>query len=295
MKALLLICAFLFLSHADHVVFIHNVGTKSHLILMKPLMEELLNRKHKVTSIIYGSVTLTHENYTEIVISSDMDKFYSDLSKQVMQKGGGNALNPSMWLWAYNMYSERMKDMASEQFKSDKVKDMIKLKQKVDAVVIVFPWNAVFAELFNCPIIAFSPNVPLTVFMKGSTQRDNPSIKPFPAVPFIEPMNFRNRLLNHFMIQIATAFIEWQTNGIFGYQQEYLRKELGLTVSHPDVILRERSSITIACSHPLTQGAWQNLPNVIEVRRRNPQLDAVIEISEFPNPSYTLHRLEGST
>ena len=138
MKAILLTFALLCLSLADHVVFIHNVGTKSHLILMEPLMEELLKRKHRVTSIIFDTVKLTHENYTEVVLPSDMDKLYSDMSKQVMQKGGGNVLSPSMWLWAYNMYSERMKDMASDQFKSEKVVDMIKSKQKVDAVVIVF-------------------------------------------------------------------------------------------------------------------------------------------------------------
>ena len=50
------------------VLFVHNMGTTSHLITMKPIVEELLRRNHSVTSIFFQSIDVSHENYTEIVL-----------------------------------------------------------------------------------------------------------------------------------------------------------------------------------------------------------------------------------
>ena len=47
-----------------HVVFYHNWGTKSHLIQISPLVEELLDRGHDVTSVLYDTLKVKHENYT---------------------------------------------------------------------------------------------------------------------------------------------------------------------------------------------------------------------------------------
>ena len=44
------------------------MGTTSHLITMKPIVEELLRRNHSVTSIFFQSIDISHENYTEIVL-----------------------------------------------------------------------------------------------------------------------------------------------------------------------------------------------------------------------------------
>merc|ERR1712222_90320 len=89
---------FLSLANAHHVLFVHSFGTKSHLILMKPLIEELLAKDHQVTSIFFNSIKINHTNYTEIVVPSKMDDFYASMSKRVAS-GGGNVMNPSFWLW----------------------------------------------------------------------------------------------------------------------------------------------------------------------------------------------------
>ena len=50
------------------ILFVHNMGTRSHLITLKPIVEELLRRNHSVTSIFFQSIDVSHENYTEILL-----------------------------------------------------------------------------------------------------------------------------------------------------------------------------------------------------------------------------------
>merc|ERR1712222_228039 len=120
---------FLSLANAHHVLFVHSFGTKSHLILMKPLIEELLAKDHQVTSIFFNSIKI-----------------------------------------------------------------------------------------------------------------------------------------NHAMMFFGKHFMDWQSNALLAYQKEYLKDEVGLEVS-PTIgtVLREHISLVLSCSHPITHGAWQYLPNVVQV------------------------------
>ena len=60
--------------------------------------------------------------------------------------------------------------------------------------------------------------------------------------------------------------MNWHTTSMFNHQKEFLRSFFGLESRDPATILRERSALLLSGSHPLTHGAWQYLPNVIEVR-----------------------------
>ena len=51
-----------------HILFFHNMGTRSHLIAMGGLAEGLVQYGHKVTAVFYAKSKLDHENYTEILI-----------------------------------------------------------------------------------------------------------------------------------------------------------------------------------------------------------------------------------
>ena len=231
---------------------------------MKPLIEELLAKDHQVTSIFFNSVKIDHPNYTEIVIPSKMDEFYSTISKRLM-KEGGNLMNPYTWWWAYKLYEDNMKDMALEMLSEEVIK-LIKAKPKIDALITFMSSNALYAEIFDCPLINFSPAGPIILFMTGSGNVINHSVQPYLAGPCIEPMTFAQRLGNHAIMFFGKHFIDWQANALFGYQKEYLKDEVGLEVSDSETILRERISLVISSSHPITHGAWQFLPNVIEVR-----------------------------
>ena len=133
---------------AHHVLFVHSMGTKSHLILMKPLIEELLAKDHQVTSIFFSTLKIDHPNYNEIVVPSKMDDFYASMSKR-LASGGGSVMNPAFWFWLYNFYQENMKEMALDAL-SDEVIDMISAETKIDAVITFMPGNAFFAEIFDC-------------------------------------------------------------------------------------------------------------------------------------------------
>ena len=145
----LVLLLFFSLANSYHVLFVHNMGTRSHLITLKPLIEESLGRGHKVTSIFFNSVQLSHENYTEIVIPCVMDKLMEEGSKKLMEKGGTNIFNPSLWLWAYNMYQDYMEELALDVLSPEPVRELIKRKPKIDVVVTPIPNMAVFAEIFD--------------------------------------------------------------------------------------------------------------------------------------------------
>ena len=85
-------------------------------------------------------------------------------------------------------------------------------------------------------------------------------------MPFIEPMSFLNRLANHAMIHFLSMFMDWQASSLYKYQKQFLRSELDIAVVHPGITMREKLALVVAASHPLTHGAWQYAPNVVEVR-----------------------------
>ena len=169
-----------------------------------------------------------------------------------------------MWWWAYNYHKNTTKHMALNLVQPERVQDLIRQRPKMDAMVTMMQGNAIFADIFNCPIINFSP-FPVHFNMLGTTNVINYNIQPFPLMPLIEPMAFLDRLLSSSVSIGTTLYMSWHTSSLFTHQQEFLRNTLGLESRDPKTILRERSALLLSGSHPITHGAWQYLPNVIEV------------------------------
>ena len=253
------------IAFTHHVLFVHNFGTKSHLILMKPLAEELLKRGHKVSSIFFKPTGLQHENYTEMVIPSQFDAVMGAYSKKSMEKGQSE-YNPFFWIWAMGFYAEKMEDLAMDVFKSEEVVEFIKSGSKVDAMVNMQPGNSIFAELLNCPIVQFSGVQPVPFIAMGTTNVINHSLQPYAIAPHIEPMSFVQRVQNHLLSLVTDLWIDWYHNQMFPYQKDFVLKEFGIEISHWVKTLREKCALLLACCHPITHGAWQYLPNIIEVR-----------------------------
>ena len=44
-----------------HILFFHQLGTKSHIFLQKSLVEGLLERGHQVTTVFYVKTSIVHE------------------------------------------------------------------------------------------------------------------------------------------------------------------------------------------------------------------------------------------
>ena len=62
----------------------------------------------QVTSVFFAEVGLKHENYTEIVVPNLMSAMEKEMSKMIMKEGGQNWMNPELWRWAINMWSESL-------------------------------------------------------------------------------------------------------------------------------------------------------------------------------------------
>ena len=172
-----------------------------------------------------------------------------------------------MWWWAYNYHKNTTKHMALNLVQPERVQDLIRKRPNMDVMVTMMQGNAIFADIFDCPIINFSP-FPVHINMLGTTNVINYSIQPFPLMPLIEPMDFLDRLLSTSVGIGTTLYFKFHTGSLFAHQQEFLRSSLGLESREPETILRERSALLLSGSHPITHGAWQYLPNVIEVRAK---------------------------
>ena len=160
---------------SHHILFVHTTGTKSHSIQMAPLAEELLARGHQVTGIFFNSLKLKHENYTEMVVPFDMDNIMKESSKLLMEKGGTNAYNPRLWLWAWQMWGDLLENSTRGVFENQGVNHLLESHQTVDVVITFMYSGSFFAEYFDCPIIQFSPAGPVPWLMQGTGNVFNPS------------------------------------------------------------------------------------------------------------------------
>jgi len=236
------------------------MGTRSHLIQMGALVEELLGRGHQVTTIIFGGLNMESENYTEIVLTHDFKSLVKEHSKMLMEKGGTGLFNPKIWLWSYQMRGELWETVTQACLQEEKVKQLLNSKTTVDVVITVLHSGAFFAEYFDCPIIQFSPAGPVPFQMLGTGNVMNPSIQPLLTSPFIEPLTFYQRLVNHFSIATFDISMDQTADGIHEAQRRIIPD-----IDHPKGILRRRSALVLSCSHYVTHGSWPYLPNVIEV------------------------------
>ena len=249
------------LIHGHHVLVFHNLGTKSHLILLTPIMDKLLADGNKVTAILFSSVGIQHENFTEILLPTDVDAGMVQLSKMVMHKPG--LFDPRLWKFLYEAATWDVTDVALDAVRPAQVQQLIKKRPKVDAVVTLWSTGTIFAEVFDCPIILFSPNTPFMIH--GTTNVINYSVRPLITSPFIEPMTLMQRLINHAMVFFSQQVVGYMSHQFHKHQSAFLEKELGIVVRSPDLVLEERVAIMLTASHPVTHGAWPYLPNIIEV------------------------------
>ena len=105
-------------SHGYHILMVHDMGTKSHLLQLYPIVEKLLDQGHEVTSIFYASAKIQHENYTEVLVPNMADAF-KDMGDKVMKKGGQSLINFQLWKDAITLYSEVVDDMALSTYNNE--------------------------------------------------------------------------------------------------------------------------------------------------------------------------------
>jgi len=161
-----------------HVLFYHTLGTRSHLLQYKPLVAELLTRGHKVTGVFFAEVGLKHENYTEIVVPNLMSAMEKEMSKMIMKEGGQNWMNPELWRWAINMWSESLEGITLQPLREERVRGLLDSGEKVDVMITMLHMLSGFMlDILDCPMVLFSPVGPIPFSMAGTGNTINLSIQ----------------------------------------------------------------------------------------------------------------------
>ena len=266
LRLLFVLCALgVPLCNAYHILFYHTTGTRSNLIQMQPLVEEVLNRGHKVTAILFSKFDIGHENYTEILVPNGLEKLYEGFSKYALEEGGIKPWTVKMWRTVVELWSACVEDLATLPLREEKVQKLLKTKSdhKVDLLITVFAIpGAYMADQFDCPMLIFTPVGFHTFIMEGTGNVLNWSVQPPASALNIEPLSFFERLTNHMMGNVAEKiFFRWFTKSIHHHQQG----KLGQAVRNPYDIIRDRLSIILSASHPVTHGSWPYLPHFIEL------------------------------
>ena len=89
---------------------------------------------------------------------------------------------------------------------------MIKTGKKVDVIVSV-PWMFLYLpEVFDCPLITFSPAGPIPTLLAETGNEINLSIQPLINAGHTEPMTLPQRIQNHLLgafFEVYTAVVTW--------------------------------------------------------------------------------------
>ena len=73
-KNVFLIFSLVACSNSFNILLVHELGTKSHLIQLFPIIEGLLEQGHTVNAAIFSPSKIKHENYTEIPLKNVFEK-----------------------------------------------------------------------------------------------------------------------------------------------------------------------------------------------------------------------------
>ena len=111
---------------------------------------------------------------------------------------------------------------------------MIKTNKKVDVIVSV-PWMFLYLpEVFDCPLITFSPAGPIPTLIAETGNEINLSIQPLINAGHIEPMTLPQRIQNH----LLGAFFDVYTSVVTWYAGKARERALGHSTPSFHEILR---------------------------------------------------------
>ena len=236
------------------------MGTKSHLIQLYPIVEKLLDNGHKVTGVYFNSAKIKHENYTEILLENPFEDKMAEISKMFMEKGGTSLFNFRIWKASLEAWFSVIEDMAMLPWRHPEISQLINTGRKFDAVMTL-GLDAFLADVFDCPLITWSPAGPVPIFIRGSGNVINLSVQPMVTNKCIEPMTFFQRVGNHMLKLVSDVFVSLMTSKM----NEIRTRELGYELRSEAEVMEERFSVFISNHHPVTHGSWPYLPNVVEV------------------------------
>ena len=250
------------------VLIHHSFGTKSHLIQMSPIVEGLLDSGHSVTAVIYDTLKIKHENYTEVTVPNGLEKISAKINKVFMEDGGKDTLGLINKFFrivkkANEAWTGAVEDVALQQLDVEKFQPLLKSEKKFDILIssVFYHTGAFLADKFDCPIMLFSPPGPISFVMDRTGNVINLSVQPSSMTRHIEPLGLFQRIENHMARYGELTWMNWLANSI----NHYLQAKLGKHTRHSHDIMRDRFSVILSASHPITHGSWPYLPNFVEL------------------------------
>lgn len=143
------------------------------------------------------------------------------------------------------------------------IKHIEKTNQKVDSIVLLsfFADNGFYlAHYFNCPMILLSPIGPAPHWSHLFGNPENPSYQPDTVMPFIEPMNFKERMYNSFFYGLM------ELGQIYGRRMNAeLVDSKGLMKFEDYMNMYYNMSLLLQGSHFITHNSRPLVANTIEV------------------------------
>ena len=161
-------------------MFVHDIGTKSHLIQLYPIVEKLLDSGHQVTTIFFSEGDIKHENYTEIVVKNVFEKHMSEFTKVLMNRESQNAVINTLKLLRFTLeaWSEVLEESALLYWTNPEINSLMTTGRQFDAVITSFQHHSLLAEIFNSSLIMFSPAGPVPWLLSNTGNQINLSLQP---------------------------------------------------------------------------------------------------------------------
>ena len=107
----------------------------------------------------------------------------------------------------------------------------------------------------------FLPIGPANMVLEGSGNVINPSLQPHQLSTTFNLDTFYARFVNHLVLNVEALIWKWLFAQITSIQKE----ELGPSTRSKSEVMRDRYSILIGCSHPITHGSWDTIQTALRL------------------------------
>lgn len=244
---------------AYNILFFHNAGTRSHLHVMFPIAEELLERGHTVTGAFFSPSGIQHPNYTEILLPDIVTEAMTSLSKVMMEQGSETSiLNYRILSRAYASW-DYILDRAVEFMQNPHFQSI--LQQKFDMIVEIGGLGSFLAEVLDCPITIVMPAGPMHTITNYLGTPFNPAHQAVLSSKMTDPTVFSQRLAN---VALYLGF------GLFSKVTSYaitsgLRSRLGYEGPSITEAMASRTQLLLANSHVVTHPPIPLMESVVQI------------------------------
>ncbi|KAF2883475.1 hypothetical protein ILUMI_22717 [Ignelater luminosus] len=258
---LLIVFTFLNKSDSARILAIVPTPSYSHQTAFRHIWKELSQRGHQVTLLTTDPINdkrLT--NLTEI----DLHFTYGLLNEKYNVTNLIEAAKDDN-LKFIRMYQSMSVHVLQEELLHPQVQELIKNEdnQQFDLVLaeLFHPTMYAFAELYKCPLIGISSMETFTTVYHSLGNPSHPILQPDVALPFVTPLNFKERLLSTLYTAFMKIYLRFVT---IPQETKLIRKYFG--EHYPTSMeMRNRMSLLFVNTDHIFNVIRPLIPSVIQI------------------------------